>query len=324
MRCFVTGGTGFIGLALIQKLLGSGHEVVALVRKDNNKLPKSVTAIHGDIEQPETWKDAGYGCQRIYHLAAIISFNTNDSKQLLAVNGTGTRNILKAAMRWEIETTIVASSACTLGISPSPSFFLDESSYPSQSIINSNPYLKSKIAAEEAAREYASRRKVVIINPTTVYGRGDWTLNSGTLIKTITRAKVIPVPPGGSNVIDVEDVVEGIYLAGERGQTGRRYILGGHNLPFRAIFSTIAQVARTKAIFVPLHPWLRQPVALASGLFGALSNSRFITSQIVNDMFLFKYYSTALAEKELQFIAKRDFKTSVENAWSFYMENRLI
>ncbi|HUT35920.1 MAG TPA: NAD-dependent epimerase/dehydratase family protein [Planctomycetota bacterium] len=324
MKALVTGATGFIGSRLVERLCARGDEVVALARRDAPWLPKGVRGVQGDILAPESLGDAGRGCQRLYHLAALVTFDPRRREELLRVNGQGTANVLAAARRWGVERCVVVSSAITLGISRSADTVLDEDATPSAADVRRNPYLASKLEAEKAAIEAARGQHVVIANPTTVYGPGDRTLNSGTLIAKIARSRLVPVPPGGSNVVDVDDVVEGILAAGESGASGRRYVLGGANLPFADIFATIADVVGRRPRWLRLPRCARGPMAAAAWLAGRLSGNRFLTPQIVGDLFAYKYYSSARAAKELAWQATRPFRDSVERACAFYRQERLL
>jgi dihydroflavonol-4-reductase len=184
--------------------------------------------------------------------------------------------------------------------------------------------MKSKLAAEKAAMDASQDTTVVVVNPTTVYGPGDRTLNSGALVVKIAQSSVIPVPPGGSNVVDVDDVVEGILAAGERGQSSRRYILGGENLSFGQVFSTIASVVKHRPLMISLSGWMRKPMAMGISVAGRLVNNRFLTPQIVGDLFVFKYYSCTRAKQELGWTPKFFFRESIERAWAFYVQEGLV
>ncbi len=324
MRAFVTGATGFIGRRLVARLQADGTDVTALVRNETQALPTGVKSVRGDVLTSESFRDAGEGCDRLYHLAAMITFDERKREALIRTNGHGTANVLKAACRWGVARSVVVSSACTMGLSYARESLLDEDSPPTDELERHNPYLASKLAAERAAESAAREHAVVVANPTTVYGPGDWTLNSGALVSRVARSSVMPVPSGGSNVVDVDDVVDGILAVGERGRSGCRYILGGHNLLFREIVSTIADVVGRRPVMVDVPGWARSPMSVAASFAGRLTGSRFLTGQIVSDMFAFKYYSSLLAENELQWRAKRSFRESVERAWEFYLKERLI
>lgn len=320
----MTGATGFIGRWLVHRLRAADVHVIALVRNRLHGLPETVECVQGDILEIESFRDAGHGCDRLYHLAAAITFDPRQKEALMRANGQGTENILAAARRWNVARSVVVSSASTIGLSGSPDCVLDEEAPEPTCLAANNSYMASKLAAERAAMRAANEQFVVIVNPTTVYGSGDRTLNSGSLVKKIARSRIVPVPPGGGNAVDVDDVVEGILAAADRGRSGRRYILGGMNLTFTEIFSTIADVTGSHALFAPLPRWSRWPMSTAAGIVGRLLRSRFITSQVVGDMFSYKYYSSARAKSELGWRAERSFRESVERAWTFYRENGLI
>jgi dihydroflavonol-4-reductase len=324
VRAFVTGATGFIGRRLVNQLLMNDVEVVALVRREDHRLPAGVQIAHGDVLQPDSFGDAGKGCDRVFHLAAKITFDPRQRAELIRCNGEGTAHVLSAAQRWSVARVVVMSSAITLGLSYSDGAILDEDASPAAAMLQRNPYMAGKLAAEASAAAAAKHQHVVIVNPTTVYGPGDRGLNSGALIARVYRSLVLPVPPGGGNVVDVDDVVAGILAAAERGATGRRYVLGGENLRFSQIFSTVAEVVGRRPLFVPVGRWMRRPTAGAAWLAGRLTGSRFLTPQVVGDMFAFKFYTSDRARRELGYAPQYSFRQSVARAWEFYQREGLI
>ena len=323
-RVFVTGATGFIGRRLVEQLCHDGAEVVALVRRKEHGLPDNVQPVYGDILDFDSFKTAGDGCGRLYHLAAEISFDPKKRAQLIRVNGDGTANILKAAKIWRVQRSVIVSSACTIGLSGGKDSILDEDALPTAEVVDANPYLASKLAAEEAALKASPEQPVVIVNPSTVYGPGDWSLNSGTLVMKVAKLFLLPVPSGGGNVVDVDDVVNGILAAGEYGVTGKRYILGNENLSFSQIFSTVAEVTKHRPLLIPIPKLMCGPMATAAGVVGTLTGSRFITPQVIKDTFAFKYYSNQRARHDLKWEPRYSLKESVQRAWDFYIKEGLV
>ena len=319
----MTGATGFIGEAVLRFLLEEKHQVTVASRKKDANLPAGVKIVAGDISSPETFADAGKGADLLIHLAALITFDPLKTAELMKINGEGTVGILNAAKKWGIPNAVVASSACTIGISNSP-VPLDERNVPATELVDRNPYMKSKLECEKAAIAATDWMRVVIVNPTTVYGAGDRSLNSGSIIGQVAKSKIIPVPPGGSNVVDVEDVAEGIILAAEKGKSGERYILGGHNLSFSQIFSTIAEAVSAKPFMIPLPGIAKIPMSLAAFFAGKITGNRFITPQIIGDLFSYKYFSSEKAKRDLGWKAQKSFSRSVSSAWKFYKENGII
>ncbi|UCG12905.1 MAG: NAD-dependent epimerase/dehydratase family protein, partial [Deltaproteobacteria bacterium] len=256
--------------------------------------------------------------------AGMVTFDPRKRGELIRTNGQGTSNVLEAARHWKVNRSVIVSSACTVGLTYSQDHVLDEEAPVVEKLVKANPYMESKVVAEREALRGAQERAVIVVNPTTAYGPGDWTLNSGTMVVKIARSAVVPVPSGGSNVVDVDDVVEGIILAGERGQSGRRYILGGENLSFSQTFFTIAEVVGHHPVFVPLPHWMCRPMAGTAWVVGSLIGSRFLTPQIVGDMFAFKYYSNTRAKQELGWSPRNSFRESVDRAWHFYRREGLV
>ena len=326
MRAFVTGATGFIGGRLVEQLARAGHRVTALVRCGAGDLPGSIQKIRGGLEDAvETLGLAMRGHDVVFHLAARISFDPRRWAELQRVNAEGTRRVLEAARRESVRRTVVVSSACTIGITSQANRVLDEDTPFDERLADRNPYLKSKQQCERHALEAARDGQwVCIVNPSTVFGAGDRTLNSGSLIHKTATWRVLPVPPGGSNVVDVEDVASGIVAAAERGRSGVRYILGGENLRFRELFDRIAVVVGHRPRMLRLSGPMRWPMTAAAWLIQRLTHSDFITPQIIADTFAFKFYSSDRARRELGWEPGRDFSASVSAAWDYYRGHGLI
>lgn len=324
VKAFVTGATGFIGRSLVNRLLEKGFKVTALARNKDHGLPDDVRVVYGDILEVDSLKALGKGCDILFHLSGMISFDPAKEEVLTRVNGQGTGNILKMAFYCDIEKTVVVSSACTFGISFTKDLIIDESSVPESQLWKRNPYMKSKMDAEDKAMKASENQYVVIVNPTTVYGAGDSALNSGTLIKRIYQSKILPVPPGGCNVIDVTDVSDGIIQASIKGKTGRKYILAGSNQSFASLFSVISDVTNNHPILVPLYRWMRPAFSAAVVITGKITGNRFFTRQIADDMFAYKYYSNIRAQEELDWSPKCSFSASVREAFVFYKREGLM
>lgn len=328
MRVLLTGATGFVGRRLAQDLLLQGAEVHALVRNAAQSLPEGVRPIAGDILDPDLHASAtaqGAGAyDTVFHLAGFVSFRPEMRAELFRVHEGGTNNVLRAAQAWGAGKVIAVSSACTIGLSTSASNVLDETAPPSPRLAQRNPYLDSKLGLERVCLAAAAQgQQVVIVNPTTIYGAGDATLNSGTLIKAVATSGVVPVPSGGSNVLDLGEAVAGI-LAAAKGRSGERYILGGHNLRFSQIVGTVAAAAGKNPVRLPLPGLLAGPMSLAAWGLGLVGAGRFITPQIVGDLFGFKYFSSAKAQRELGWKASRPFADTVAEALGYYRQEGLI
>lgn len=147
----VTGGAGFIGTAVVRRLLAEGHQVTVfddLSTGDRANLPAGVALIEGDVRDRHAIADACRTRDVIVHLAAFVSVPASfaEAPRCRAVNLDGTRNVLDAATRAGVGRVVFASSAAVYG--PAPAVPVHETAPPAPA----SPYADSKLAAERALR----------------------------------------------------------------------------------------------------------------------------------------------------------------------------
>ena len=173
MKIFITGGTGFIGGRLVEKLVADKHEVVLLIRdpgKADNFKNKNVTLITGDLFDKDTFKKGMTGCDWVFHLAAFTRPWSKDPSMAYRTNVTGTINIFDAALESNVRKVVLTSTGGIMSFS--------QDGKAVNEITNLNPeyhtlYEKTKAEAEKIAVEYYKKGlPVVIVNPTRVYGPG--------------------------------------------------------------------------------------------------------------------------------------------------------
>ena len=260
MRALVTGASGFIGGAVARALLQKGAHVRVLLRPGaiaNVPVQSSVEAAHGDLRDAQSVRAAAEGCTAIFHVGALYSFFA-DAAELHAVNVEGTRNVLDAA-RAVGARLVHTSSISTIG-GMQGGVIPDERQEASGAA--PGPYKESKWAAERLVREAAAGGlDAVIVNPTFPVGWGDVKPTpTGGVIRDFLEGRLPAYLDTGMNVVDVDDVAEGHWLAYERGRRGERYILGNANLTMRELLDELAQISGRRA------PRVRLPYAVALGL----------------------------------------------------------
>jgi dihydroflavonol-4-reductase len=271
MRIFVTGGTGFIGGAVVRLLVEAGHEVKALVRPgaDTRQFESlTVEQVSGDLRDYESLRRGMAGCGWVFHVAALYSFWGYGWKDFYETNVEGTRHVLEAARAEGAERIVYTSSIATLGINLDGSPANEET--PSSLADRIGLYQRSKFLAEEVARDFARRGlPVVIVNPSTPVGIGDHKPTpTGQIIVDFLKGRMFGYVDTGLNIVDVEDVAAGHLLAAERGQVGRRYILGGENLTLKQILDLLAEVSGKRRVRLRIphwaaHCWAHVDVTLA-------------------------------------------------------------
>jgi farnesol dehydrogenase len=265
LNYFVTGGTGFIGTILIQKLLSDGHRVTALVRSQSThkitQNQQNLEWVEGDILDPHSLEPALQNIDRVFHMAGRASVWAPNKQDFFDINVQGTLNLLEAAEKAGAERFVFTSTAATLPPAD-PDTPADEHSYKTDLL---TPYEDSKYQAEESVKSFTRNHhlQAVIVNPTRVFGPGPLSESNAVtrLIKFYTEGKWHFLPGDGSaigNYCYVRDLVEGHLLAMENGTAGEQYILGGHNLSFRSFFDLIGEVSSKKRFLLPLPAPLLQ------------------------------------------------------------------
>lgn len=207
-RVLVTGGTGFIGGRLAERLvLEHGAEVVALVRNlaAAARLARfPVTVLRGDVTDEKALARAVAGCDLVFHCA----YGTKGSQKLRSwVNREGTRRVMRAAREAGVKRAVHLSTLMVYGQTQDGD--LDETARRRKF---GNPYSDSKLAAEKIA--LAAKLPVVVLQPTAVYGPygGVWT---EAVLRALKGGRQILVDGGEglANAVYVDDLVSAMLLA---------------------------------------------------------------------------------------------------------------
>lgn len=257
MKILVTGGNGFLGSWVTKALIKEGHEIRILHRENSDlSLLEGLMfeSALGDVTDFSSVKSACQGVQGIFHIAAIIAYSPSERAKMQNVNIQGTENVVQAAIETKVQRLVHTSSVAAIGASPTPGTLLNENS-PYEMGDYDIGYSETKRQGEEIVQSSARAGQLdaVIVNPTIVFGPGDALKGSRKLHLNVARGKIPFYPPGGVNVIDVEDAVHGHLQAFKQGRTGERYILGGSNILLKEMFALLAEMGGHKA------PWIKIP-----------------------------------------------------------------
>ena len=317
----VTGGTGFIGGRLAVALQERGYGVRVHHRPgDDTRLidGRNIERIEGDICDPDSLMTAAKGCTGVFHTAGNVSFRRRDKSVQHRVNVDGTRTVLETCRRARVRRLVHTSTVNALGIpSPRGSVGNEETTFDFDSCRFG--YALTKKLAEDIALG-ANRREldVVVVNPGTVFGPGDINRNAGSYILALARMPVLVCPTGGTNCVHIDNVVEGHIAAYERGKPGERYILGGENLTYRQVFSTIADVLgrRRPVLALPTGPGIlaAATIELISDLSGIDTRLSAEAARAGGRKF---FFSSEKARRELG-IEPIPFRRAVEEAVEWY------
>ncbi len=325
MTLLITGATGFIGSAVLRRLVAAGHRVRALVRADSDRQNlegMAVETVVGDLRDPESLARAVAGCSGLFHLAADYRLWVPDPDRLYATNVDGTRNVMLAAASAGVARIVYTSSIATLGLNADRTPADETTPATLDDMIGH--YKRSKFLAEAEVRRLADREglPVVIVNPSAPVGPRDIKPTpTGRMIVEAAAGRMPAFLDTGLNLVHVDDVAEGHVLAFERGEVGQRYILGGENMTLRDILASIAAITgrRPPRVRLPYH--LVLPVAFIAEAWARLSGSdAFVTVDGVRLARKPMFFSSRKAREELGF-APRPAVDALRDAVHWYREH---
>lgn len=258
-RFLVTGGTGFIGSAVVRALLDRGASVRVLARPGSDRrnlagLP--VDVVVGDLEDSSSLGPALDTCAGLFHVAADYRLWVPDPDAMYRANIDGTRALMQAALKAGVRRVVYTSSVAVLGLHDD-SRPADETTMATlEEMIG--PYKRSKFIAEAEVQRLVAGRHLpaVIVNPSTPVGPRDAKPTpTGRMIVEAASGRMPAFVDTGLNLVHVDDVARGHLAAFEHGRIGERYILGGENLTLAEMLGVIAELTGRR------KPWLQVPRA---------------------------------------------------------------
>ena len=303
MNVLVTGATGFLGKALALRLADEGHRVYCLARNpkklSKELLEKCITPVLGDVTDSLFEKNLPEQIDRVFHLAGLVAYKRKDRPEMEQVNVQGTQHIVDVCVRRKIK-LLHTSSVVAVGASRTPTVLNETAKYD---VPEHFGYFATKKKAEDLVMAAVRDRglQAVTVNPSTVYGPEDALKGSRKMQLKVAAGKLPFYPPGGVSIVDVDDVVEGMLLAMQKGRVGERYILSGENLLIRDVFRQIASAAGVRAPRFALPRGLMMALGTAGDLLERCGASMSLTSENAAIACWYHWFDSSKAQKELGF-----------------------
>lgn len=324
MTTLVTGASGFVGSAVVRRLLNEGHQVRVLVRPNSDRtnlkgLELEIT--EGDLTQADSLTRACSGCDALFHVAADYRLWAPIPAQLYQANVEGTRLLLTAAQQAGVARIVYTSSVATLGIPKDGRSGDEHTPVTLEDMIGH--YKRSKYLAEAVALEFAAQGlPLVVVNPSTPIGPRDIKPTpTGRIVRDAMAGRLPAYVDTGLNVVHVDDVAEGHWLAFQKGIVGEKYILGGENLSLRALLAEIAQIVGRKPPRWQLPHNAVMPIAYLAEAWARLTGGNPIAT--VEEVRMSKkqmFFSSAKAQRELGY-APRPARKALEDAVAWFSEH---
>ena len=306
MKVFLTGGTGFIGQPLAGALLRRGWEVTALIRKPESAQAQNLrqmgaTLSKGDVTERESMRAGMLGADIVVHNAGVYEYGLDaaGARRAREINVTGTENTLGLALELKIPRSIYISTVWAYGDSGRES---RDETFKRQAPFYS-AYEQTKTEAHTIAEAYQQRGlPLAIICPNGVMGINDHSA-MGYFLRLFVNKRMPPMawsPDSIYSFVELNDLVEGIVLAAERGQMGETYFLCGEAKRFREHFAywNDKPGGFKRRVWIPaglaeLALWPLEPVQRAAGL------PAFMSRETVRGGSVNLNYSGAKAQREL-------------------------
>jgi nucleoside-diphosphate-sugar epimerase len=260
---FVTGGSGFIGGALIERLVAEGRPVRALARSDAAAAKveaRGAEAVRGDLGDRASLAAGSAGCATAFHLAAHLG-EWGPWEDFERGNVEGTRNALAGCREAGVRRFVHCGTEAAL-MAGEPLVHVDETAPLRPD--SPAPYPATKARAELAVREAnGDGFETVVVRPRFVWGKGDTTLLPE-MVEAVEAGRFAWVG-GGGNVTEtahVDNVVEGLLLGAGKGLAGEAYfVTDGEPVVFREF---VSEMLRTQGVEPPdrsLPGWTAAPLA---------------------------------------------------------------
>ena len=258
----VTGGSGFIGGALVDALVAAGRPVRALARSADAARAlrgRGAEPVVGDVLDPASLAPAAQGCSVVYHAAGVNTFCLADPTPMERVNVDGSANVVAAAAAGGASKVIYTSSAAAIGEvpgtvgredSPHRGWFLSE-------------YERTKYLAERRVLHDAAERgvEVVCVSPSSVQGPGRLHGTARLLLAYLNGTMKFLVDTRTS-FLDIADCIAGHLLAEQHGKPGERYVLNGATFTTRELIGIVASATGIERRV----RWLPGRVAMAAAV----------------------------------------------------------
>ena len=276
MRAVVTGASGLLGGNLALILQEAGHQVVC-TRRAGSRVAHldhaQLTWVEADLADEEAMRRAFDGADWVFHNAAAVTVRQKVTPTIYDANVTGAERAVRACQAAGAR-MIFTSSTVTIGLATGPEPADETSTWnlPERGLGDAYAVTKREGEARALAAAKAGA-DVVVVNPGYMFGPYDTRPSSGKVLIELHRGAIPALTPGTNSFVDVRDVARGMILAAERGVSGERYILAGHNLSYTDAFPMFAEWLGVKAPRFKLPYALCAPIGWAGDLMERLGDA---------------------------------------------------
>ena len=329
MKAYITGGTGFIGSHLVERLVDQGYHVTCLIRKTSNlrwlsqllnTKSSQVHVVMGDLHDTDILTQHVRDVDLVFHLAGLTK--APDTTTYDRVNAEGTEHLTKACLGAgaSLDRFVYCSSLAAVGPS--------RDATPNTEDVTPQPltdYGSSKLKGEMIVREYADRLPVTIIRPPAVYGPRE--ADIFLFFQMINRG-VIPILGDADkllSLVHVKDLVAGIYTAAvfERAIGETYFLTDGDIHTWRGIERVIADALEKRPIQVKVPFFLLDFISIFTEIAAKITRQApTLNRQKVQDLKQrFWICDSTKAQQELDYRPTYSLQNGIQETADWYRAN---
>lgn len=323
----VTGVSGFVGAAVARRFAEAGYVVRGLVRASSpraNLRDFPGMLVEGDMRDQPAVERALAGAAGLIHVAADYRLWARDPQEIVAANRDGTRAVMAAALAAGTPRIVYTSSVATLEPLDGRQSDEDHPLTPETAV---GAYKRSKVIAERIVEDLVRERQLpaVIVNPSTPIGPRDVRPTpTGRILVDAARGRLPAFVDTGLNLVHVDDVADGHLRAWRRGTIGRRYVLGGEDVPLKDLLAEVARRTGRKPPRLRLPRGPLMPLARAMEAVAQITGREpLMTVDALRMSTHHMYYSSTRARTELGYRA-RPWQQAVTDALGWFRREGMI
>lgn len=266
----VTGATGLLGSHLIYRLSLEKEEIRALYRDEDRikqcervfryyapntfqELFSKITWIKGDILDLTSLEDALQGIKTVYHCAGMVSFEKKHFSQMIKINREGTANVVNSCLEFGVDKLCYVSSTAAIG-GQNDSITSEETKWK-QSPTTSGYSISKYSAEKEVWRGVEEGLDCIIVNPSVLFGSGNWDESSLTIFRTVASGLRF-YTKGQNGFVDARDVADIMVRLTKSSIKNERFLCVGQNVRFDVLLSKIALQLGKKPPSLNTPKWL--------------------------------------------------------------------
>ncbi len=304
MKSFVTGGAGFLGSAVVGRLVARGDEVVGLARSEDGatRLTRlGAVPVRGDITDARVLSQLLNDVDVVFHIAGAYRVGVPESEheEMFKINVDGTTIVLDAALTAGVRRIVYVS---TVGVFGNTRGRVVDETYerPDRDFLSyydATKYMAHRVAV---ARQ-AAGAPIVIAQPGAIYGPGDHS-ELGVQIEQAARGKytIRAFPELGFTMSYIDDVADGMLRAQEKGKLGESYVLGGEITRLGTIVDSVADLTGHKRARIKVPSTVFRAITPFGSLVGRMTGTGPNLHEVIRASKDVTYWATsAKAEREL-------------------------